>query len=106
MQVAVQHCIDWVPFGQAHSPCIAHGAGPGIGLRAPGELAIELGKNRETAGKAKLRPAEVSAEFFAGVAPWTMKLAPGSTWKAAASVGSLTVSCAQASLPRRARTAP
>src|SRR4051794_12513818 len=26
-------------------------------------------------------PAEASAEFFAGVAPLTMKLAPGSAWK-------------------------
>src|SRR4029077_10169780 len=42
-------------------------------------------------------PAEVSAEFFAGVAPLTAKLAPGSVWKRAASVGSLTQSCAQAS---------
>ena len=50
-------------------------------------------------------PAEVSAEFFAGVAPCTMKLAPGTAWKADMSVGSLMVSCAQASLPRKATTA-
>jgi hypothetical protein len=34
-------------------------------------------------------PADASAEFFAGVAPLTMKLAPGSVWNRAASVGSL-----------------
>ena len=31
----------------------------------------------------------VSAAFFAGVAPCTMKLAPGKAWKAGTSVGSL-----------------
>jgi hypothetical protein len=46
------------------------------------------------------------AEFFAEVAPLTMKLAPGSAWKTAASVGSLTQSCAQASRPRNASAAP
>ena len=51
-------------------------------------------------------PAEVSAEFFTGVAPLTMKLAPGSAWKAAARAGSVTQSCAQASLPRKISTAP
>src|SRR4029450_5843394 len=45
-------------------------------------------------------PAEVSAEFFAGVAPLTMKLAPGSAWNTGTSVGSLTQSCAQASRAR------
>src|SRR6266511_3940977 len=45
-------------------------------------------------------PAEVSAEFFAGVAPLTMKLAPGSAWNTGTSVGSLTQSCAQATRAR------
>src|SRR5215472_3338268 len=50
-------------------------------------------------------PAEVSAEFLAGVAPSTMKLAPGSAWNTGKRVGSLTQSCAQATRPRRASTA-
>ena len=50
-------------------------------------------------------PAEASAEFLAGVAPLTMKLAPGSVWNTAASVGSLTQSCAQASRARNVSTA-
>ena len=50
-------------------------------------------------------PAEASAEFFAGVAPLTMKLAPGSVWNTAASMGSLTQSCAQASRARNVSTA-
>src|SRR4029453_4171333 len=41
-------------------------------------------------------PAEISAEFFAGVAPLTMKLAPGSVWNTGTRDGSLTQSCAQA----------
>ena len=51
-------------------------------------------------------PAEASAESFAGVAPVTMKLAPGSAWNTAASEGSLTQSCAQASRERSVSTAP
>ena len=50
-------------------------------------------------------PAEASAEFFAGVAPLTMKLAPGSAWNTGASVGSLTQSCAQATRARSESTA-
>ncbi len=45
-----------------------------------------------------------SAVSFAGVAPLTMKLAPGSAWNAATSVGSLTQSWAQAARPRNVRT--
>ena len=43
-------------------------------------------------------PAEVSAEFCGSGAPLTMKLEPGSDSNAALSEGSLTKSCAQASL--------
>ena len=50
-------------------------------------------------------PADASAEFCAGVAPVTMKLAPGSDWNTGVNVGSLTQSCAQASRPRSASTA-
>ncbi|MET4090239.1 hypothetical protein ABID60_005976 [Bradyrhizobium sp. S3.5.5] len=49
-------------------------------------------------------PADASAVSFAGVAPLTMKLAPGSAWNAATSVGSLTQSWAQAARPRNVRT--
>src|SRR5262249_39201452 len=41
------------------------------------------------------------AEFFAGVAPLTMKLAPGSVWNTAARLGSLIQSCAQATRAQR-----
>ena len=41
-------------------------------------------------------PAEASAGSLAGSTPLTTKLAPGSVWNAAAKVGSLTQSCAQA----------
>ena len=51
-------------------------------------------------------PAEASAESFAGVAPLTMKPAPGSVWNTAASAGSLTQSCAQASRARKESAAP
>lgn len=43
-----------------------------------------------------LAPAEASAEFCGGTAPFTVKLAPGSDWKTAPSAGLLTQSCAQA----------
>ena len=49
-------------------------------------------------------PADASAAFFAGSAPLTMKLAPGSAWNTGVSVGSLTQSCAQATRPRSAST--
>jgi hypothetical protein len=42
----------------------------------------------------------VNAEFFAGAAPLTMKLAPRSVWNTA-NVGGLTQSCAQANLGTR-----
>ena len=45
-------------------------------------------------------PAEVSAEFFAGVAPLTMKLAPGSVWNSGRRDGSLIQSCAHATRAR------
>ena len=45
-------------------------------------------------------PAEVRAEFFAGVAPLTMKVVPGSVWNTGASDGSLIQSCAQATRAR------
>src|SRR6516162_2666744 len=50
-------------------------------------------------------PADVSAEFFAGVAPLTMKLAPGSASNPRMSDGLVTQSCAHAILPRKASTA-
>src|ERR1700730_6611402 len=50
-------------------------------------------------------PADVSAAFFAGVAPCTRKLAPGSASKLGKRFGSLIQSCAQATLPRKASTA-
>ena len=50
-------------------------------------------------------PAEVNAEFFAGVAPVTMKLAPGSASNPGMSDGSLIQSCAHAILPRNESTA-
>jgi hypothetical protein len=65
-----------------------------------GEFAVELADERDPIGKPQLRAGGVSAEFFAGVAPLTTKLAPGSVWKRAASVGSLTQSCAQATRAR------
>jgi hypothetical protein len=43
-----------------------------------GKLAIELGENRDAVDERSSAPADVSAEFFSGVAPCTMKLAPGS----------------------------
>jgi hypothetical protein len=48
-------------------------------------------------------PAEVSAEFFTGVAPLTTKLARGSDWNKAARVGSLIQSYTHAT---RARSEP
>jgi hypothetical protein len=55
------------------------------------ELAVEFGEHKvmPLAGRNSV-PAEASAEFFAWVAPLTMKLALGSVWNTAASVGSLT----------------
>jgi hypothetical protein len=61
-----------------------------------GELAVELPSSTTPLARRSSAPAEVSAEFFAGVAPLTMKLAPGSVWTAAASDGSLIQSCAHA----------
>jgi hypothetical protein len=50
-------------------------------------------------------PAKVSAEFFAGVAPLTMKLAPGSVWNTGTRDGSLTQSCAHATRARAVNAA-
>ena len=63
-------------------PRVANGAGAGIGRGVGGDLAVELCKQRNAVGEAKLGAGGVSAEFFAGVAPLTTKLAPGSVWNA------------------------
>jgi hypothetical protein len=55
-------------------PRVANGAGAGIG-RGVASSETPLASRSST-------PAEVSAEFFAGVAPLTTKLAPGSVWNA------------------------
>jgi len=53
-----------------------------------GELDRRIWPSSTTRWEASSAPAEVSAEFFAGV-PLTTKLAPGSVWNRAASEGSL-----------------
>ena len=70
-----------------------------------GELAVELREPGEPLARRYSAPAEVSAEFFAGVAPLTTKLAPGSVWNRAASEGSLIQSCAQATRARKVSAA-
>src|SRR5262249_53273919 len=44
------------------------------------EFAIVLGEQGTPFGEAGSPPAEASPEFFAGVAPLTAKIAPGSVW--------------------------
>ena len=61
---------------------------------------IELAGERNAVWRGAAPP-EVNAEFFAGAAPLTMKLAPRSVWNTAANVGALTQSCAQANLGTR-----
>jgi hypothetical protein len=64
-------------------PRVANGAGAGISRGVGGELAVENFASSETPlASRSSAPAEVSAEFFAGVAPLTTKLAPGSVWNA------------------------
>ena len=65
-----------------------------------GEFTVELADERDAVGEAKLSAGGGEPEFFAGVAPSTTKLAPGSVWNTAASARSLTQSCAQASRAR------
>src|SRR6266851_4492397 len=67
------------------SPRVPHCPSAGIGGGVGGKLAVELAQKRDAVGEAKL--------------------GAGSTWNAAASVGPLTQSCAQANRARSVSTA-
>jgi hypothetical protein len=69
------------------------------------ELAVELGKQGDAVGEAKLSTGGRERLVLRGVAPLTLKLALGSVRNTATRVGSLTQSCAQASRARSDRTA-
>ena len=69
-------------------PGPAHGAGAGVGLtRGAANSPSNLPRSVTPLASRSSAPAEASAAFFAGTAPLTMKLAPGSAWNTAASVG-------------------
>jgi hypothetical protein len=70
-----------------------------------GELAIELARTATPLTSRSSAPAVVNAAFFAGVAPCTRKLAPGSASNVGMRLGSVIQSCAHAILPRKASTA-
>ena len=97
----VDGCVpDWFerrgPGKQALLPALPRMAHrPGAG-----KLTVELADERDAVGEAKLSAGGGDPEFFAGVAPSTTKLAPGSIWNTAASARSLTQSCAQESRAR------
>ena len=69
-----------------------------------GAIATYLVSNDTPFMRRSSAPAEARAEFFTGVAPLTMKLAPGSASNAGIKFGSLIQSCAHASLARQTST--
>jgi hypothetical protein len=70
-----------------------------------GELAVEFGEQHDAVGEAIFGARGGERGIFAGVAPLTTKLAPGSVWNRAASEGSLIQSCAQATRARNVSAA-
>ena len=68
-------------------PRIAQSAGAGVGLRAGGEFAVELGQQGPLRGEESCAPADVSAELCGIGAPLTVKVPPGSDSNAALSAG-------------------
>ncbi len=71
-----------------------------VGVGIAGEFAIEFGEDGPVGARKSSAPPETRAELCGIDAPLTMKLVPGNDWNDAFSHGSLTKSCAQASLPR------
>lgn len=78
------------------SPRVPQRSRAGIGLSAIGELPVEARAERQPFTKRSSKPADASAESLIGRAPLTMKLAPGSDWKATVRLASLFQSCAHA----------
>src|SRR5262249_4672976 len=73
---------------------------PNAGRRNPVQRPANLAVRDQFLFGCSSMLADVRAEFLGGVAPLTMKLAPGSAWNTASSDGLLTQSCAQAARAR------
>jgi hypothetical protein len=74
-------------------------------LRAARELAVELAGEHDAVDEAKLGAGGGERRVLCGRGAVDDEAVPGSAWKAPASAGSLTQSCAQASRPRKVSTA-